>query len=853
MNRTRIFLLFATSLCMASAGMAEIHAEEISRQEPQRAVWIEPFTATPSWLDLQSSNDSPQDPGTIVASGPHNALVQNTDESYAILNETLMRKNIQIPPNAQWISLKADGQILVYNGNEILSAPSIDAAQNIDNFTPILSIPNARAIDGSEETIAYGDDTFLSIVALNDGTIRRIPLADFFDDKKVDAMTPEAIQAAADKKNRRADKKNKTKISAIAAEATQTIADIVGIWWRHDGVGIIRVRNLLNVRTFITQDNGRSWRISPDAPAEIFHNMGIIWNGKDQVLSLDGSTWLCVQGEKFSPLDRKTRTHALEILPPLPRHWPQLNSPTLPNNPPNTPSSENNSESSAQSNDKCLNFPLPSARATLQDTPQTAPQSYAPISTGGFEIGLYRDSRCLADAYPCPQELTHPASAWIKYPDAPIEPLNLPQDCQPLYLGSALGIGIALCAQTNQEDVVLYTRSKTDDWIAETRLPKTFAASTQILAANDGTVALSGACSKELRANLQNETHDVEICPIAVRQPYEIGELSRSSASQTTQEIGDDTVVAASAQNQTTPLWRIEQVENRNGYLPISGGRILTLEGQPTASRLVLRSASQTETLVESFDPSPYLGLVATDDGCLALFDGSVSPTELRATDPNPENADDARQNSIPPRPLLSTNGRLAGLSCADSQKIAQLVPNDAPTEEKKGDDHYGLRLGAGGFFTMNDVQTWFMRVEGLIPIYGGRYEIGLTYRMGGGNTSTSMGHLGLVSLRWRYDDFEKFDFAVGAGLGYGSMCGYDKKKTQDSTPNDEDSDNSNERQSSSNESGYAKCSTYSIRYQISGIATYKLSQQWKIFLGVELLGGSNWGFDLSGGIEVRF
>jgi hypothetical protein len=143
----------------------------------------------------------------------------------------------------------------------------------------------------------------------------------------------------------------------------------------------------------------------------------------------------------------------------------------------------------------------------------------------------------------------------------------------------------------------------------------------------------------------------------------------------------------------------------------------------------------------------------------------------------------------------------------------------------------------------MDDVQTWFMRIEALIPIYHGNYEVGLMYRMAGGNTSSSFGHLGIVSVRWRYDNFELFDFAVGAGIGYGSMCGYDK--TADPAANDEDD--------TTIPSGYAKCSQLSMRYLISGIATYKITPRWKIYMGAELLGGTNWGFDISGGLEVRF
>jgi len=127
--------------------------------------------------------------------------------------------------------------------------------------------------------------------------------------------------------------------------------------------------------------------------------------------------------------------------------------------------------------------------------------------------------------------------------------------------------------------------------------------------------------------------------------------------------------------------------------------------------------------------------------------------------------------------------------------------------------------------------------------LFKGNYEVGAMYRMGGGNKGSALGHMGLVSIRWRYDNFEHFDFAVGAGIGYGSMCGYDQ--SADPGANDDDE--------STSPSGFSKCSNLSIRYMLGGKATYKFAERFKLVLSAEILGGTNWGFDLTCGLEVRF
>lgn len=193
---------------------------------------------------------------------------------------------------------------------------------------------------------------------------------------------------------------------------------------------------------------------------------------------------------------------------------------------------------------------------------------------------------------------------------------------------------------------------------------------------------------------------------------------------------------------------------------------------------------------------------------------------------------------------LLSPEGHLSQMDCSTSRSIEESGANNIEEfQEAAGDARYGVRASAGGFFTTNDVKTWNARIEVLIPIFNGHYEVGLMYRIAGGNTNSAFGHLGLISIRWRYDNFEKFDFAVGAGLGYGTMCGYDS--SADAAANDDDENTL--------PSGYSDCNSASIRYMLGGIAAYKFAERWKLFISAEMLGGTHWGFDLTGGIEIRF
>lgn len=837
--KTRVSTVLSLVLGALCCQMAYAE-EETEAKKPVRAAWIMPMEGQAPWLDARKTEVTFSEPEWL-ASGKSLALFKHSDGYvYAADAALKLLGRVILPEQASWVSVDDQGRILVHDGARLLVAQSWEDAAQANGFVPVLDIPNVKAMDGAGGLLAYADATNLSIVDLTTGSIKRIAVSDFFDDAKCAAMTPEAIQQAEAEATKKTKKKSKTKVEPPAPTSSTQVADVTDIWWRADGTGIVRVRSLLNVRTFITRDGGKSWTALNDAPRTLMHQYGWIWDGVDRVLSADGKHWVQVCGPKISVTDRLKPTYSLKPSLPLPSDWLALPSPVLEvpgvaetaagANAAVSPVAEPASSSASA----CVEVPMiPAASEASPETQKPAATSlYAPeIPETGFRVGLYSDAVCSpSEAGECTGDISRPG-AWQVLPDGNLEPMTLPDSCLPVFIGSSQGLGILMCKAPAGE-VTVYVRTAETDWIAETVLPESFAQDTRILSAADGTIVLTGACADEtteieLPAPVEEDpdvmpvpvtmTRTVNVCSTAVRLPEAVSQPD---------------------------IWRIERVENAHGYIPLNGGRLLTIEAPDPAQRqLVLRATDKTEAIVDHFEPSPWQGLVMTGEGCLALYDGSVSPDVLYQSVSPAADPETGLVSEPMPVKLLSVEGRLADLDCASSRAIAELPPGEEDLGIDIGDDHYGLRAGAGGFFTMDDVQTWFMRIEALIPIYHGNYEVGLMYRMAGGNTSSSFGHLGIVSVRWRYDNFELFDFAVGAGIGYGSMCGYDK--TADPAANDEDD--------TTIPSGYAKCSQLSMRYLISGIATYKITPRWKIYMGAELLGGTNWGFDISGGLEVRF
>ena len=797
----------ALAVILGMIWSASAHAEDVAEVHiPSRAVWIEPMDGQAPWLDVRKQSFSAEVP-EIKATGGAYALVRMADgKLYAVDEAYKVLGAVELPAGTTWYAVDGNGRILAHDGAHIWGAGSYGEAAQASGFVSMLDVSNVRAIDLGGDILAYGDAEHVTLVDMKAGTLKRIAAADFFDDAKVAAMTPEAVEKA-EKSKRKATHKKVTK------DAETQVADIQGIWWRADGVGVLSIRSLMSVRTFVTTDNGRSWRQMSDAPADIRHSFGWIWDGKDRVLSRDGGSWVQVCGEKYAPADRWTLGHARETVASVPGQWVVREQPAAVA----MPEAGAAEAGAAGAQESCVDVGwLPVETATLAHKVglnQTG--LYSPLAEpGGFEMGLYREPAGGAPA------------AWI-IEDGKLSSVDLPAGCDPLYVAGVSGLGIAYC-KLNAEEFTVHTRTSKMPWIAETILPVALAQDPKVYVSEDGSVFLRGGCEKTQKelpvmpdeesmasgGEVPTETVISEYCRVAVRQPEEAGYPN---------------------------IWRLENLESGSDVVPLTNGRLVSVEPDGSGKRkLVLRTAQQTDVVAESFDPAPYSGLVSTPEGCLALYDGTIGVDELRAGD-----RVDASGNVIASKAkLLSTSGRMAELDCASSQAIVASESENAYTfEEPAGEDRFGLRASAGAFFAMKNVITWAVRVEGLIPIYRGQYEVSVMYRMAGGNVSSALGHIGMASIRWRYNNFELFDFAVGAGIGYGTMCGYDKK--QDPNAMDEDD--------ATLPSGYSYCSAASMRYEISGFATYKFSSNWKLFISAHLLGGENWGVDLAGGLEVRF
>ncbi len=869
--------------CIAMIAPIPAFAEDAAPKPPEKpAVWIAPATAAAqtalSWRDRRPSAPQPPAESRVAATGQSAAVIE-TMGTYRLTDAGFKSsKTIEFPAPPDWMTIDASGNLLVYADSKLYRS------ENGSDFAAILELPGVRAIDGADSVIAYADGQKLSIADLAQGTVRSMALSDFFDDEKVDRMTPEAAAKAAAEAAKKTKKTNaaaKDKKSAksdgeTSGDAVQ-IAEILGIWMRHDGAGVIRLRSILNVRTFATADCGRTWRMMNDAPESIRHEFGLIWDGAARVLSRDATQWIAVSGPEYRPAARflpsQTRVAAQE----LPPDWTRLDSPQTAGAPAQTESAPQNDVSSDAQN--CFNpdgspcaklaiipaaatrasadFPIMRAAARSNETaPAAQPALYAPQPQAqGLRLGLYSDARCILPDN-CSAETMQAPHAWILRPgDAAPETIDLPQTCLPRFIGAQNGLGLVFCEGSNDQ-VDVYARSAGSDWVFETQLPEYVVAGddVRLLSADDGTLIVVGSCQDESiggGGNAENSGAPAaqtaatrNVCNIAVRRPNEIGIAATpvyradGGAAENSDETSPEQTPA-----KTLPTWRAERPENAVGIVPVGDGRFLTVESlgaESTAHLLRLwlpggntaapDSGAYSEILSDAFDPAPFNGLVMTGEGCLALYDGAQTDR------------------------LLAADGGYANMTCADSRAaaLAAAAKRDADAAKAKsiGDGHYGVRLGGGGFFAVDSVKTWFMRVEALIPLYGGQYEIGLMYRMAGGNASNVMGHLGIASVRWRYDGFELFDFAVGAGIGYGTMCGYKKPDSESSETEDEENSDTS---ATTKKSGYEKCNAASLRYLISGIASYKLNRQWKIFLSAELLGGSSWGFDVAAGIEVRF
>lgn len=812
-------LKLALTLAILLCGTNGYAQESESVQPPvDRAVWLDPFALPASWVDERINAPSPSD-AEVISTGDQYAIVRMTDDMLHLVDASFTDLGmVSLPENAQWFMLDDKDRLFVHDGNRLWMAATSQDALKKDKFVSVLDVPNVRKMDIAGNQLVYADGENLSIVDLETGSVKRQKLSAYFDDEKVAAMTPEAVleaeTAASTKKKSKTTTKTKKKAEPEeAAEAAEQVADIQGIWWRKDGVGIVRMRSLINVRTFVTRDRGRSWSVLESAPETIVHSYGWIWDGNDRVLTADAGEWQKVCGTVMSPADHWFMSHAMTQNASVPEDWLH---PAL------IPTEENASEEASCPR---VSF-IPTAKtSSSHDLAIRHDGIYGPDEPErGFLIGVYGTS----------QEAPR---GWMIRPDSGVEPMSLPDSCRPRFVGSSRGLGVAMCESgEDKTQVIGYVRTEQSDWVAEAILPATVTQTPNLITADDGTLAIIGQCRDEIEKvpvmseasveagseNVETEDRIVHVCYAAIRQPTEPG-VSES--------------------------WRFERIENADGFVPLSGGRIASVEKQWNNShKLVLRSPQTTETLVESFDSSTYDGIVMTQEGCLALYDQNDqvnTPEVLKQAISDQVNPETGEVTPGAPVKLLSVEGRLSGMDCATSRSVAELGNQPEVIEQHLGEDRYGLRAGATSFFAGGDVITWAVRVEVLFPIYSGQYEVGLMYRLGGGNDSSSFGHTGMLSFRWRYDQLEKFDFAVGAGIGYGSLVGY-SRKSDDKLTTEEDG-------TVSTTSGYKDCSNLSMRYMITVIAAYKFSERWKLYISADLIGGTSWGFDLGGGLEVRF
>ena len=814
-NQSSLYILGGIfGLLLTAVALPANAEEETETPEVPRAVWIEPSAETAPWLDNRP-NMPQMDLPQILATGGEIAIVQLPDGRIAAADAKLnLLGDIWMPQTVKWIGIDGHSRILIYDGSRLRLAPSYRDAAAEAGYRDILSIADSPFIDNGDASIAYISGSKLNIADLDSGTTRDITLTDFFADAKVERMTPQNVEADAATKS----SKNKKAIKALeqleaaaeaaAAESAAQPFEVAGLWMRPDNTVVVRVRRMLNERTFVSTDGGKSWTQLANSPQTLIRQGTWIWDGSENVLAANAQSFVKIKGTPVFPADRWLMTHTPEMGSALPEDW-RLKAIPVP-----SPASEETGdgvEAPASEPADAGFIPVWTASGA-HDLYRPAEGIYQLQSQNtGVQMGFYRNASCPGQVETCDPGIRNAPDAWQQMPEGSIEPLSLPESCNPLYLGSDRGLGILVCNATDS-DVSIYVKTASSEWANETTMPVEVAQNMQIVSASDGTIALMGQCHDEVVAPADPETEMPEttawICPIAVRMPADIGH---------------------------SDAWRLERVTNASAVSVVEGGRMLTIHADaPSATfqQMTLLSQASTETLVDRFDPTPFEGVVLTDEGCLALADGSADAQTLKKGGENIK--------------LLSVSGGFAGMDCASSKAVRDAeIAAQAEADKPVGDDRYGLRLGAAGFFATGDVQTWSARVEGLFPIYGGQYEVGLMYRMAGGNKGSAMGHLGMLSVRWRYDKLELFDFAVGAGIGFGSMCGYEKDKKAEENAEE---DTTNERKK-----GYEACSTLSMRYMVSGIAAYKFSKQWKLFIAVELLGGSEWGIDVGGGIEVRF
>lgn len=829
MKKNKIALLLSLcSLFLAQEGFAEEQGEDVV----QVAAWLEPEEAVlPDWISRENAVTWTQSDMQVVAANASYAIVKRGTD-YVLTDDALhMLGTLVLPENVAWIGMDDQNRVFAYDGAQLFYADAIAKVLDAEGFQPAVQLGKVLQIDHLGALFVYADAQNLVFSDLDTLQTTQIALHDFFDDGRVAQMTPEAVENASKKK-----KKSSKSKTALPASQPLPDVEVQALAIRHDGVVVLKVHRLLQTRVFVSKDRGRSWTQMTDAPNTIVRQLGWIWDGQNRVLSSDATAWVEVCGEPLDMFRRFLPTNRPVSMPELHLSgtWPQ--SPSL--DPVSVPGDVGQSVSESGK------VPDESGQ-TSSDTEKTVEgeKSVSGVADAGSSV-----QTCVhVDAVPrfsmaAQQETAQPASylsprsyprSGTRYyftnegtPDMPVGPvlwrhasaseaperLDLPDACDPLFVDGSQGLGVLLCRQgEDASQIYVYVRTETTGWYAEATIPQGIGIQTRMSMAADGTLVLAGDCETvtlpakdavfDEAGNVLEEAVEAStqvLCSAAVRDNVAVG---------------------------VPDAWRIERVRDALDFQPYGAGRVLALtKNDDQTDRLVLLSKSSIDTAVESFDASPYDGVEMTPDGCFALYEANVPQEGAR---------------------LLTPDGKLSQVDCTTAKELTLARREAAMLEAdwEVGDNRFGMRLGAGAFIA-SGIQTWFMRVEGLFPIYGGKYEVGAIFRMAGGNEGASMGYMGLIAARWRYDDFEKFDFAVGAGVGYGQLTGYVQKMEENAE---------GEMVETEKSATYYKAHKATLRYMISGMAAYRLSAQWKLYLNAELLGGSSWGLDIGAGIEIRF
>ena len=815
LSMKKIRLAFVCAILFL-AGAQNVFADDENEEKKEwtnlTAAWIDPVEAhTPSWLQKDASTPLRVGNMEIVAANDVFVIVKE-DDQYVLMSDALQPIGVlSIPGNTKWVGIDENNRIFAYDGGQLLYADSLEHAFAEDGFQTAMKLEGVQQIDNLGTLFVYADTQKLVFADLDSMQTTQTLLRDFFDDERVAQMTPDAVENANNAKNKSS--KTKTKANSSTSDETLPDIDVQTLVIRHDGVVVLKLHRMLQTRVFISKDHGRSWTRMEEAPNTIVRQLGWIWDGKKRVLSADASQWIEVCGESFDPFERFVPAdHPMPVSEiHLSLHWPE--SPVVPSVPEEAASSvsladvSSLAEATPQPVSACV--PVEGIPVFSKDAVEEQPR---PVS-----YLFPRSLPWLGARYYFTHEgtLEEPTTSVLWKQDVggvSAESIDLPEGCDPLFVGGEQGLGVLLCRQgDNASQIYVYARSEATGWFAEATIPQEIGINTRMAMSSDGTLILRGDC--------QNV-----VTPAKQAVYDENGEVIQEAEPETTQVLCS-TAVRDSVEIGDPEAWRIERIHDVIDVRPYQAGRLLALtSNEDHSDRLMVLSRSSLDTAVESFDATPYDGVEMTEDGCFALYDASGPQDEQR---------------------LLTPSGRLANVNCATARELT-LAQRDAIAQQADwvaGDNRFGMRLGAGAFIA-SGIQTWTMRVEGLFPIYGGNYEVGLIFRMAGGNESTSMGYMGLITARWRYDGLEKFDFAVGAGVGYGQLTGYVKKTEE----NEE-----GEIVETSKSESYRKANSASLRYLISGIAAYRLAEKWKLYINAELIGGGSWGLDIGAGIEIRF